>query len=55
MSYMVKYETNKASFKTTTYEISPITFILAIFKETSVHKYVLHNYAQAADVIVQYS
>jgi len=54
MSYMGKYETNKASFKTITQEISPITFILAIFKETSVQRYVLHNYAQVADVIVLY-
>jgi hypothetical protein len=55
MSYLGKYETNKASFKTITQEISPITFISAIFKETSVQQgYVLHNNAQVADVIVLY-
>jgi hypothetical protein len=55
MSYLGKYETNKASFKTITQETSTITFILAIFKETSVQGYVLHNYAKVADVIVLYS
>lgn len=55
MSHMGKYETNKASFKTITQKISPITFILAIFKETSVQGYVLHSYAQVANVIVLYA
>jgi hypothetical protein len=54
-SYLGKYVTNKASFITTTQEISPITFISAIFKETSLQGYVLHNYAHVADVIVLYS